>query len=145
MDISSLGSIPGVLTALAAILFSVQVAIGRRHLWLPRFVETRRLTSERLRKSVRMLRPIGRWMDRWFHGRLVMLTNGPFLRASGIACITIALLAPPLEIFPFATTVPTATIAVFGLALLFRDGFLMVGGFAMTIAAELAVLWLRMG
>lgn len=45
--------------------------------------------------------------------------------AAGL-CILLALTVPPLELLPFATTAPMAAIAAFGLALLVRDGLLMV-------------------
>jgi hypothetical protein len=127
-EISPLGGIPGLPTAIAAviILFAAQIAFGRAHIWLPGFIAKRSLSSDRLKKAVRKLRPIGRWTDRWFHGRLPTLTSGPFVRFAAAACILLALTVPPLELLPFATTAPMAAIAAFGLAMLVRDGALMI-------------------
>ena len=147
LDISPLGSIPGVPSALAAILliFSIQIVIGRKHLWLPTFIRHRSIAPERLQKSIKAIRPMGRWMDRLFHGRLSAMTKRPAVRASGAACVAMTLLIPPLEILPFATTLPTATIGMFGLGLLVRDGLLMIGGFVMSILATVGGLWFLIG
>ena len=143
LDISPLGSIPGVPTVLAVILliFAAQLAIGRQHLWLPGFIAGRRLGSARLRRAIGRLRPPARWMDRWFHGRLPLLTSEPFRRAGGGACMALAIAMPPLEILPFATTIVTAPIAVFGLSLLLRDGLLMILGFGLGALAVAGILW----
>lgn len=147
IDISPLGAIPGVPTVLAVIilLFSAQVAFGREHLWLPGFISARSVSSKRLHRSVERLRPIARWMDKHFHGRLAMFTTEPFVRAAGIACVALAFIMPPLEIVPFATTIATAPIAVFGLALFFRDGLLMTLGFLLTVGAAAGFVWFIMG
>lgn len=130
LDISPIGAIPGLPTALALLLllFAVQVAIGRDHLWLPSFIEQRHIRADRLRASVDKLRSTGRWLDRWFHGRLAALTTKRFVQVAGIAATGMTFLVPPLELFPFATTLPMGTIAIFGLAITVRDGLLMVAG-----------------
>jgi len=128
IDISPVGGIPGLPTVLGAIiiLIAVQILIGRKHLWLPGFIERRGISPERTCKATAKLRGVARVTDRWFHGRLPKLTQGPFIRIAAICCIVMALTVPPLELFPFATTAPMAAIAAFGLALLVRDGALMI-------------------
>lgn len=128
IDISPVGGIPGLPTVLGAIIILVaaQMLLGRTHLWLPGFLERRSLSSEKTCKTTRKLRGVARFMDRWFHGRLPRLTQGPFIRVAAGLCILLALTVPPLELLPFATTAPMAAIAAFGLALLVRDGLLMV-------------------
>ncbi len=133
IEVSPLGGIPGLPTAIAAviILFAAQIAFGRAHIWLPGFIAKRSLSSDKLEKAVRKLRPVARWTDRWFHGRLPALTSGPFVRFAAVACILLALTVPPLELLPFATTAPMAAIAAFGLAMLVRDGALMIVALAL--------------
>lgn len=128
IDISPVGSIPGLPTALAAIIVVVaaQMLIGRKHLWLPGLVARRSLSPEKARQVSRKLRGIARFLDKWFHGRLPRLTQGPFVRVAAALCLVLALSVPPLELLPLATTAPMAAIAAFGLALLVRDGLLMV-------------------
>ncbi|HSK38861.1 MAG TPA: exopolysaccharide biosynthesis protein, partial [Arenibaculum sp.] len=128
LELSPIGGIPGVPTLLAAIiiLFAGQMVLGRRHFWLPRLLAGRSTSADLLKKSTRKMRPLGRWLDRWFHGRLSKLTSGPFIRMAAAACIGLALTVPPLELFPFASSAPMAAIAMFGLGLLVRDGVLMI-------------------
>lgn len=143
IEISPLGGIPGLPTVLAAIivLFAAQMLFGRKHIWLPQFIGRRSVSKDRLKRATQKLRPLAGWLDRWFHGRLEALTKGPFIRLAAAACILLALTVPPLELIPFASTAPMGAIAMFGLALLVRDGVLMI---AAILAAVLAIgvgLW----
>ena len=128
LEISPLGAIPGVPTAFAVvvILFAVQMVAGRRHLWLPSFIRRRTLPHDRLCKVTRALRPAATHLDRWFHGRLPGLTGDRSGRIAAVACIVLALAVPPLELLPVASAIPMAAIAMFGLALVARDGVLMI-------------------
>lgn len=137
LEISPIGGIPGVPTALAAvvIVFAVQIVLGRDHMWLPGFLERRCVDADGLGKAVRKMRPVAGRLDRWFHGRLEWLVRRPFTQLAAGACAALALTVPPLEIVPFASTAPMAAIAAFGLALLVRDGALMIGAIALSAVA----------
>ncbi|MFW2830796.1 exopolysaccharide biosynthesis protein [Sphingomonas sp. ID0503] len=144
LEISPVGGIPGVPTVLAAIilLFAVQMLFGRKHLWLPRFVSARSLDGERVAKGADKLRGLARFLDRWFHGRLATFTKGLWVRIAAALVIVLTLTVPPLELLPFASTAPMAAIAAFGLALLVRDGALMIVAFiAAGLALALGVGW----
>ena len=138
IELSPVGGVPGVPTALAAVvvLFAAQMLFGRRRLWMPGWVARRSLGAQRLARLVAAVRPMAQRMDRWFHGRLRALTSGIGLRVAALACIALALLVPPLELFPFASSAPMGAIALIGLALLVRDGVLMI---AASLLAGLAV------
>ena len=145
IELSPIGGIPGVPTALAAIVVLVasQLLLGRRHLWLPKFVARRQHCIRQAAKSVRRVRPWGDWLDRSFHGRLELLSKGPFVRIAAAACILLALAVPPLELLPFASTAPMAAIGIFGLALLVRDGLLMIlASLIAVVAAGAVIAWL---
>jgi hypothetical protein len=131
------GAIPGVPTAIALIIasFAVQILFGRKHLWLPEFIKRRTIKAETLEKTSDKLRGLARFLDRWFHGRLERLTQGPFLKAAAVIVILLCCTVPPLELLPFASSVPMAAIAMFGLALLVRDGALMVVALLLSVAA----------
>lgn len=137
IEMSPIGGIPGLPTVLAAIivLVAVQILIGRKHLWLPGFISRRSVKADTACKATAKLRGFSRFMDRWFHGRLPHFTSGWYVRAAAIACILLALTVPPLEILPFASTAPMFAIASFGLAMLVRDGLLMIVAFALSVAA----------
>jgi hypothetical protein len=128
IELSPIGGVPGIPTALAALvaLFAVQMLLGRRRLWIPAWVARRGLAAQRLTRMVSAVRPMADRMDRWFHGRLRALISGVGMRVAALACIALAMLVPPLELFPFASSAPMGAIALIGLALLVRDGALMV-------------------
>ncbi len=128
IELSPIGGVPGVPTALAALvaLFAVQMLLGRRRLWMPGWVARRGLAAPRLTRLVAAVRPMAERVDRWFHGRLRALTSGVGVRVAALVCIALAMLVPPLELFPFASSAPMGAIALIGLALLVRDGALMV-------------------
>ena len=92
IEISRVGGIPGVPTVLAAIivLFAVQLLLGREHMWLPGFLARRSVSSGKTRKAADKLWPLARFMDRWFHGRLPKLTEGPAVRVAAALCILLA-------------------------------------------------------
>lgn len=137
IDISPIGSIPGLPTALAVVIVLIagQMAVGREHLWLPGFVERRSIASKKVKRATQKVRGLARFLDRWFHGRLPALTKGPFVRAAAIGCIVMAMCVPPLELLPLATTAPMLAIAAFGLALTVRDGALMIAACVIAVAA----------
>ncbi len=137
IDISPVGSIPGLPTILAAIiiLVAVQLAFGRKHLWLPGFIRRRSVASKTVRRAVEKAEKPAAWADRWFHGRLPRLTHGPFPRVAAVACIILALAVPPLELLPLATTAPMAAIAAFGLALMVGDGLVMIVAILLAVVA----------
>jgi hypothetical protein len=128
IDISPIGGIPGLPTAMAAvvILVALQLLFGRRHLWLPGFVERRSLSAPKLCKAADKLHAVAERLDRWFHGRLPRFTRGAWIKAAAGAVTLMACAVPPLELLPFATTAPMAAILLFGIALLVRDGLLML-------------------
>jgi hypothetical protein len=128
IGISPIGTIPTVPTIVAAIiaLFSVQILLGREQMWLPRFIRERTMATDKVGKATAKLRPVARFMDRWFHGRLPALTRGPFVRVAAALSLALCLVVPPLELLPWASAAPMLTIAMVGLALLVHDGALMV-------------------
>lgn len=64
------------------------------------------------------------------------------VRVAAAAILVLTLAIPPLELLPLATTAPMAAIAAFGMALLVKDGLLMIvafvaAGAALAVAAGL--------
>jgi hypothetical protein len=137
IEISPIGGVPGVPTLLALIIaiFAVQIVMQRDEMWLPGFLEHRSVSGDKLVKASDKLRGIGRWLDRWFHGRLEALTGPKASRIAGVAVLVLCLTVPPLELVPFASTAPMAAIAAFGLGMTLRDGLLMGLGFVLSVVA----------
>lgn len=142
IEVSPIGGIPGLPTLLATIItiVAVQILIGRHHLWLPQFIQKRSVRAGRLEKAVERLRPLQRWLDRWFHGRLSLLVRGPFRRAAAAVVVLACLTVPFLEFIPFASTIPMAIVIAFGLAITVRDGALMALAFTGVVGGAYA-LW----
>ncbi|WP_416355767.1 exopolysaccharide biosynthesis protein [Aureimonas phyllosphaerae] len=147
LEISPIGGIPGVPTVIAIIiaLFAMQILAGRQTMWLPGFLARQTLSSRKLRIATDKLRPIALFLDRWFHGRLAWLTEGVFLKGAALACLALTLTVPPLELVPFASTAPMAAIAAFGLAMMVRDGALMILAYALTILTAVIGLTIWLG
>lgn len=137
LEISPIGGIPGVPTLLALIIaiFAAQIAWGRDHMWLPELLRRRSVSGEKMRAAVDKMRPAGRFLDRWFHGRFPSLTSDKATRIAAVVVILLCLTVPPLELLPFASTGPMVAIAAFGLALTMRDGLLMALGFVLSALA----------
>ncbi len=145
IEISPIGGIPGVPTLLAFVilLFAIQMLLGRRTLYLPRWIGARRIPSKTLCTGTERMRPVATRLDRWFHGRLPWLTGQPFIRIAALLCILLAITVPPLEVVPFASSAPMSAIAAFGLSITVRDGALMLGAVLLSLltVAVGAGLW----
>jgi len=113
-------------TALAAVvsLFSLQIDFGMKHLWLPDFVENRKMPGDKLKDGLNFLRPPARWIDKVLKPRLRWITRPPAIQVIAAACLLLAAAVPPLELIPFGSTRPMGAIGLFGLALMMRDGLL---------------------
>ncbi|TDL81321.1 exopolysaccharide biosynthesis protein [Palleronia sediminis] len=133
------GGIPGMpsVIGLFVAMLSVQILIGRNHLWLPGFLRRRSVGDDRLRGSVARLRKPAGWIDRHFGQRLEWAAGEVARRVVAGICLVLAATLPPLEVVPFAALAPFAAIGLNGLALTLRDGLLTLAG----VAASLAALW----
>ena len=141
LELTPIGAIPGMPTALAAIivLIAAQKMLGRRALWLPGFIANRSLSGKKLVKASDKLEGIAAFMDRHFHRRWTFMTRTPFSQIAAGAVILLCLTVPFLEVVPFASSGPMLAIAAFGLAVLVRDGVLMAVALAI-IAGVMTVL-----
>ncbi|MFX0546177.1 exopolysaccharide biosynthesis protein [Roseovarius sp. S1116L3] len=142
-----IGAIPGVPTIIASIcgVFAIQLVMGRKHAWLPGFIENRSVSAQKVRNAVSSLRGLAEWMDRHFGRRLDPLAGPVAARLAGIVILGLCLTVPPLELIPWASSVPMLSIAFLGLAMTVRDGLLMLLGFAGAAMASVAVYWFLAG
>jgi len=142
--VTPIDSIPTLPTTFGAIIFLTvgQMLIGRKSLWLPRFIARRSLPADRLKKALRWLDPYAARADRWFGMRLTAFTHGPFLILIALCCAGLAALMPFLELVPLVSTLPAFAFVAFGIALLLRDGIAAVIGLALTIQTLMVVVQL---
>ena len=137
IESTPVGGVPGVPTFLATIItiVTIQMLIGRDHVWLPGFIRHRQFGADKLVTASARLRRLAAFLDKWFHGRLQPLTHGIPVRIAALPVLALCATIPPLEIVPFASSPPMWAIAAFGLALLVRDGFLMLVSTGLGLAA----------
>lgn len=137
IEITPIGAIPGVPTALATLiaLIALQLLFGRDHIWMPGFVENRKLSSEKLTKGLVKLEKPAEVIDKPARGRLEWLTKGNGQKLAALCIIILCASVPFLEVLPFASMLPMLAIALFGLAIIVRDGLLMLLGVAATAGA----------
>lgn len=137
LEITPIGGIPGVPSFLAAIiaLIAMQMLIGKDHVWLPGFVERRAIESKKLHKAVMKLRGVARWLDDHSRDRFHSLTRGIWIKVSAVAVLLLCATVPPLEFLPFASSAPMLAIAAIALALIVRDGLVMICALLLAAAA----------
>lgn len=142
LGMSPLGAIPTVPTILAILVFlaSIQMAFGRKNLWIPEVLSERSVESEKVGDAVEKLRGPAKWLDRHFGQRLSALTSQAVMRTAAITVTMLTLIIPPAELVPLAAIVPFAAIASFGLAMVLRDGAAMLVSFALTLGAVALIL-----
>ncbi|ALE15505.1 Exopolysaccharide synthesis, ExoD [Altererythrobacter epoxidivorans] len=134
IEITPVGGIPGVPTFLALVcaLIALQMLAGRDHIWIPDWIENRSVGADKLRKSAEKLEGIAHWLDKRFHGRLKRFTGRGWQKVAAAVVILLCCAVPPLELLPFASSGPMLAIAAFGLAIMVRDGGLMLGALAIS-------------
>jgi hypothetical protein len=125
--------------SLPILLLSPQIAWGSDIPWLPRKLIEHPLKRNDLRGLFRRLTPIVRRMELVTRPRLEILFGPIGERLIGVICTLLALvLVLPI---PLGNLAPGATVAVLALALLQRDGLMVLLGYMMAaISVGLLVL-----
>ena len=139
LELTPIGGIPGVPTIIALIiaLFAAQILFGRQDMWLPGFLENRSISSDKLQTSTQKLKPAAKWADKHLGQHLSVLVDPPAPRIVALAILLLCCAIPPLELLPFASSIPSGTILLFALGFLTRDGRVM----AVAWIAFVASLW----
>lgn len=147
IEISPIGGIPGIPTALALFIALVagQLVLGRDHIWMPDFLQCRSIESDKVHKAVDKLRGLGHWLDEHSQDRLEKLTTGIWLKFAGAVVIVLCCTVPPLELVPFASTLPMLAIIMIGLGLTVRDGALLLSALVFAALAAGVGLYLYLG
>lgn len=137
------GDIPGVPTLMAIIVLLVagQLLIGRRYLWLPRWLLDRSVARAKVDKALLWMRRPAQFIDRILRPRLAVFVTGPGVYVIALMCVIIAAATPPMEFVPFTANGAGIALTAFGLALIAKDGLLALVAFAFTAATLGAVLY----
>lgn len=118
--------------AIPLLIVSAQMVIGRANPWFPARLDRRGVSRQLLARLVDRMDWAEARVERIFKPRLSGLTGGVAARLIGLICFLLALLAAiPIPLFHIA---PAAAIILFGVALIYRDGALVI------VAAAAAVL-----
>ncbi|SPJ25869.1 exopolysaccharide biosynthesis protein [Palleronia abyssalis] len=146
LELSPAGAIPGFPTILALTLAitTVRLLVGYEHLWAPAWLRRRSLSEDRVRRSLQWLKPVALRIDAKLHERLSVLTGRQAQQAACIVILCLLAMVPFLEVIPFATSAPMIAIAFFGLAILFKDGAVMLLAFISAGVAAGVALWLAL-
>lgn len=130
--------IPGVpvVLGLLVIVVSAQILMHRQHLWVPQWMENRRVGGRKVQKMARWMRKPARWLDRMTKQRYSWLVRHAGVGIVAISCIIIAAATPVLEFVPFSANLAGLAITAFALALIAKDG--LVAAIAMLLSAVTA-------
>jgi hypothetical protein len=132
--VPGLGDIPGVTISvgLAVLMVSGQILLGRKYIWLPRWLRTRTVSDKKLCKAVGWLRKPARNIDRLLKARLTWLTTGKGVLAIAAISVVVALTTPLMEFIVFSAVLAGAVLTAFGLALVGHDGRLALLAYLVT-------------
>lgn len=135
-----LSGIPGytTLTGLPIVFFGVQLCLGRKAAWLPRFVACRRLSSPRISRAIRRILPWLRKLERWLNPHFLFLMEKTWLSLYGIIFIVVGgLLTLPIPLI----NLPCAFILLLLAAgLVSNDGRVIIASLSLLFLAILAFL-----
>ncbi|MDG3040549.1 exopolysaccharide biosynthesis protein [Roseicyclus marinus] len=101
---------------------ALQLALGRRRLWLPGWLSRRSIPRPRLLAALERLRPTAGFLDRHCRRRLWLLTTPPVSQAVLLVCALAGLMMPFLELLPFSSSFLAMAVTCLGFSLLTRDG-----------------------
>jgi hypothetical protein len=122
--------------AIPILIVSAQMAAGRESPWFPRRIDRRGVKKSELQRLIDKMGWVEARVERIFRPRLGKLTGGTAARLIGAVCFMLALVAAiPIPLFHMA---PAAAIVLFGLALIYRDGVLVI---AAAVAAVLSLVF----
>lgn len=128
--------------AIPLMIVSAQMAFGRATPWFPARIDRRGVTKQELRRLIEKMEWIEMRVERLLKPRLPRLTGPTATRLIGIACFALAL----LTMLPIVHVAPAAVIVLFGLALIYRDGALVIAAaVAGVIGAAVAIFLVASG
>jgi hypothetical protein len=121
--------------AIPILIVSAQMVFGRTSPWFPARIDRRGVTKPELQRLIGKIGWLEARVERIFKPRLASFTGPTATRLVGLVCFLLALVAAiPVPLFHVA---PATAILLFGLALIYRDGALVV---AAAVASVLAIV-----
>lgn len=110
--------------AIPLLIVSAQMVFGRETPWFPAKIDRRGVKKQELEQLIHKMGFLEARVERIFKPRLPRLTGAPATRLIGLVCFLLAMVAAiPIPLFHMA---PAAAILLFGLALIYRDGIVVI-------------------
>jgi hypothetical protein len=123
------------------ILIAAELALQRDKVWLPRWLMKATVSRATYQSASQKILPRLRQVERLTRPRIPVLTGEAADVVVGVICILLALMmALPV---PFGDALPGLTLAIFGLAIIQRDGVFIIAGLIGTAVCGvyLALVW----
>jgi hypothetical protein len=135
-------NIPGISTLFGLLLItpSIQMISGNKSVWMPAFIRNGSFSGAGLRKALHVCASLMRKVEFLARPRLRFLARWPVTSVAGIQVLIMALVL--LLPMPGANVIPGVSVALTGLALLQRDGLMML---LSTLVAAGALVWVYLG
>jgi hypothetical protein len=124
-------------TGLPLLIITAQMAFGRAAPWFPQQAERRGITKKEISLLLSKLLPWERRLERIFRPRLAGMTNHRAARVIGAVSffLSVILWLP----IPLGNHAPAVAMTLFALALLYRDGLLVILGSVATLVSLVLV------
>lgn len=123
----------GVVSGIPALILAWQMMLKRQVVWLPRRVLQWPVTEEHLETLRRRILPRLFWLEKFVRPRYWPLAPGRDESLIGIACVVLA--AALIVPVPLGNWLPALSITLLSLALLQRDGLLLLLGLLVSMIA----------
>lgn len=132
-------NVPGISTVFGILMLApaIQLVLGSRRLWVPERVRRWEVESAQLRRTLRTAIPTLKRVEYLIKPRWSRLTRFPVTILVGLQTLLMALIL--ILPIPFANWPPGMTVAITSLALLQRDGVLMLLSVPAAIASVASV------
>ncbi|MEO1550423.1 MAG: exopolysaccharide biosynthesis protein [Pseudomonadota bacterium] len=140
-----IGGIPGMSSLVTGsfLIAIFQSLFADGGLWAPERARNWKIDKDKVTSAVDKAKPVAKWIDKHLKKRWEGLIEGKIARWTIIACsILLALTFYPLALIPWGVQPPALAILAFGLALLGKDGFLALAGYAFTAATVVLLVWI---
>jgi hypothetical protein len=130
--------------AIPLVIVAAQMAFGRASPWFPARIDRRGVTRAELERLIHKMGWLEARVERIFKPRLPRLTGPTAARLISFACFVLSIAAAiPI---PAVHVAPAGPIVLFALALIYRDGLLVIAAvFASIIALTIEVLIIAYG
>lgn len=131
-----LGAIPGLPVAfgLINIAFAVQLLARRPYPWVPEILAKIKVPYRRVAQIHAKVTPWLARIDDLIRPRLAFATEGLMLVLAALVAILLSTAMVPLGLIPFGVVPPAAILGLMGLALIARDGILMLIALTVSLA-----------